>query len=131
MKNRFSSINQPKTQGRKPAQLKKFIKANGVSHQDLSNMIKNVIFANSETELLDMLRDTTKPMIIRLFIKAYLTDFKKGSIQNIMTLFSRAFGMPTQKIETEEVNPIAVMTKEERDLKLQELMNKYLENKNE
>lgn len=44
---RFSSSNQPRKKGRKPSILKK-LKAIGLSHEDITGLLENIIMANKQ-----------------------------------------------------------------------------------
>jgi hypothetical protein len=94
----FSSTYQPKNKGRKPSKLKKYIKDNNIGAPDVSCVIKNVLFSYTQDQLKEVLTDTKKPMIVRLFIKAFLTDFKYGNLTNVDKLLNRAFGAPDQNV---------------------------------
>lgn len=123
---KFSSSRQPANNGRKPSQLKKFIKDNNVNREDVALMIKSVLFSKSYDELVDILQDPKQPMIIRLFIKSYLNDFKKGSLINLQYLLDRAFGNPKQEIEVSGNVSVDQMSYEEREEKIKEYIKDYL-----
>ena len=124
---KFSSSRQPANNGRKPSQLKKFIKDNNVNREDVALMIKSVLFSKSYDELVDILQDNKQPMIIRLFIKSYLNDFKKGSLINLQYLLDRAFGNPKQEIEVNGNLTVDQMTYEEREAKILEYIEGYMQ----
>jgi len=119
---KFSSTNQPppERKGRKPSKLKKYLKDNNVTANDLALLAKNVLFTYSEEQLKDLLVDKTKPMIIRLMVRAFLEDFKKGSMINTDRIIDRAFGAPDQNI----MMMVSQMTPEERQAKIEELYKK-------
>ena len=124
---KFSSSRQPANNGRKPSQLKKFIKDNNVNREDVALMIKSVLFSKSYDELVDILQDPKQPMIIRLFIKSYLNDFKKGSLINLQYLLDRAFGNPKQEIEVSGNVSVDQMSYEEREAKIREYIEGYMQ----
>lgn len=124
---KFSSSRQPANNGRKPSQLKKFIKDNNVNREDVALMIKSVLFSKSYDELVDILQDNKQPMIIRLFIKSYLNDFKKGSLINLQYLLDRAFGNPKQEIEVSGNISVDQMSYEEREAKIREYIEGYMQ----
>lgn len=95
---RFSATYQPPNAGRKPTKLKEFVKDNGISSVDVSNIIKYVLPLN-EGELKEIIDDKSKPMIMRMLVKAIVTDVQNGTVNNLMTLLTRAFGSPKQEIE--------------------------------
>jgi hypothetical protein len=119
----FTSTYQPPNAGRKPSKLKKFIKDNGLSSWDVACMIK-IVFATSEDDLKKMLQDKTRPMMLRLFIKAYLNDFLRGDLKNWLILSERAFGKAIQPIDNSGVALITELTKEQRDARIAELLKK-------
>jgi hypothetical protein len=122
----FTKTNRPKNPGRKPSKLRKYIKETNVSREDVSAMIKNVVFAKSEQDLKKILTDPTQPMVIRLFIKAFLNDFKKGGLVNLEVLMNRAFGSPKQEIDLNGEMTVTAMSHEEREARIDELMQKYI-----
>ena len=95
----FTKENQPANRGRKPSKLRKYIKENAIDAEDVSLMIKNVIMSKNFSELQKVLEDTKTPMLIRLFIKAFLSDFRSGTLKNTDTLLDRAIGKPLTKHE--------------------------------
>ena len=120
---KFSSTYQPKKNGRKPSQLRRFIKDNNISREDVGLMIKNVLFSQSYEKLTDMVQDPKQPMIIRLFIKSFLNDFKRGSLINLNSMLDRAFGAPQQDVSVSGTISIDQLTYEEREA----IINEYLE----
>lgn len=123
----FTSERQPTKRGRKPSVLKKYIKDNDINREDVALMIKNVLFSKSYDELVDILQDNKQPMIIRLFIKSYLNDFKKGSLINLQYLLDRAFGNPKQEIEVSGNISVDQMSYEEREAKIREYIEGYMQ----
>ena len=122
----FSSTRQPAKNGRKPSQLKKYIHDNNVSREDVAIMIKNVLFDKSFDELSAMVQDNKTPMVIRLFVKAFLSDFKKGQLINFNYLMDRAYGSPKQDISFDGQIDVVQMTPKQRE----ELINEYIERYN-
>jgi hypothetical protein len=122
----FTSEYQPANRGRKPSMLKKFLKETGVSSTDVTLLIKNVLFQHNEQGLKDIILDDKQPMIIRLFVRAFLDDFKHGNLRNIETMLDRAMGKPRQDIEVNSTIVTAVdvtqMTLEEKNKRIEELL---------
>ena len=58
----FSSTNQPKKKGRKPSILKK-LKAIGLSHEDITGLLENIIMANKQ-EAQEMLKNPELPIML-------------------------------------------------------------------
>ena len=121
----FSSTYQPKSNGRKPSKLRKYIKENNISRSDISLLIKNLVLSgNTEEELKKILLDQDRPMLVRLFVRAFLDDFKKSGLQNFSTFMTHVFGLPKQDIEVSGGLDIAMLTKEEREAKIRALLEK-------
>ncbi len=96
LKKPFSKENQPKgKRGRKPSSIKKYIKENNMNYNDMIAMVKYVMPMN-QSEMNILLMDESVPILIRVFVKSILTDLRNGNLSNVMTLFDRAFGRPTQ-----------------------------------
>lgn len=104
---RFSSERQPKKNGRKPSRLTKLIKDSGVSSDDVNAIIKSLIFTKTETELQRLMEDPVEPMLVRLFVKAFLSDFKAGTLHNIDKLLARAMPVTEKKEVTQTVVSIS------------------------
>lgn len=123
----FTSENHPRNGGRKPSLLKKYIKETNISREDVGLMIKSVLFAKSYEELKLLLSDPYQPMIIRLFIKAYLNDFNNGGLVNFSVLMDRAFGAPKQDVNISGTITVETMSFEERE----RLINEYIARRNQ
>jgi hypothetical protein len=120
----FTSENQPARRGRKPSKLKKYIKDIDLSAKDLSMMIK-YIMDKTESQLTEIMKDKTRPMMIRLLVRAYLDDMKTGKLMNFGQLMDRAFGQAKQFIDqtNHEGEPnIADMNPVERQALLDQLI---------
>lgn len=98
---RFTSENQPENRGRKKSKLSAFIQESEIGADDINKVIKNVIFEKSQKELQQLLEDVDQPMLIRVFIRAYLEDFKRGDLTRFETLANRAIGKPKEVVEIE------------------------------
>ena len=115
----FTSEYQPANKGRKPSKLRKYIKDNGMGAEDVALLAKNILFSYSEQQLRDLLTDKERPMIIRLLVRAYLEDFKNGTLINMDKIMDRAFGTPQQSVTVK-----TELTPEEREAKIKELMER-------
>lgn len=111
LKKPFSKTNQPKNRGRKPSVLKKFIKDNGLTTDDISAAAKYVL-PKTRAELMDMEKDNYIPLVMRLFAKAMLKDMKGGYLNNILKIFDRAVGKPkeTKEVKTDNFNKVTIDT---------------------
>lgn len=96
---KFTSENQPDNPGRKPSLLKNYIVDNGISIQDVRLVLKNVIMDNTEDELKRICSDKEQPMIVRTVVKAYLHDFKNGSVYNLNSFLDRIYGCAAKEIK--------------------------------
>lgn len=120
----FTKDNQPANKGKKPSKLKAFLKDNQVGLADVSTMIKNILFTKSDDELRALVSDTAQPMIIRLFVRAYFEDFKRGGLDRFDTLMRWAYGDPKQVMEISGNMSITRESAEERRAKLEALIAK-------
>lgn len=112
---------------RKPSRLRKYIKEVDLTPYDVAAIIKNIIFLKTEEELRTMIYDKKRPMIIRLFIKAFLDDFKSGRLTNTKELMDRALGLPKQPLEVE--HRFDLLSEEERKDRIGYLLEKMNEPK--
>jgi hypothetical protein len=114
----FTSSFQSPNRGRKPSRLKKFIKDNNVSRDDVNLVIKNVVMNHTKSELDEICRDDDQPMLVRVLVNAFLADFKSGTLYNINSMLDRAYGQADQNIN---VNDFSNMTHEQKLARLAEL----------
>ena len=119
----FSADNQPKNPGRKPSRLRKFIKENNVSREDVGAMIRNVLFTYTQDQLNDLEHDEKKPMIIRLFVRAFRADWQRGSLQNFSTFMDRAYGAPRTEVAVTGGLEITTVSPEQRRARIDELLD--------
>lgn len=89
---KFSKDYQPGGSGPKPSKLRKYIKEISLGADDVSLIVKNVILVKTEDELKKILTERKEPMIVRLFVKAFLSDFRNSSLANVDKLLDRAIG---------------------------------------
>ncbi|MFW5700784.1 MAG: hypothetical protein ACOCWM_03755 [Cyclobacteriaceae bacterium] len=121
----FTSENQPENRGRKPSKLKKFLKENGMTADDLRLLISNTLLdGQTQSDIEDILKDKNQPMIIRLFVRAFLEDFKKGELKNFDLMMGRVMGKPKEFVH--HSGNVATKSKEELE---KELKRFYAENK--
>jgi len=123
---RFSSLNQPEKRGRLPSKLKKFCKDNSISKADVDMVFKNLIFGKTIEELQIMiLPDNRKklPVIVVLLVSAFIQDMNSGTLKEVNTVLDRIWGKATQKVEA-DVNAPVMLTSEERQQRIEELLNK-------
>jgi len=101
VRTRFSSEYQPANRGRKPSQLKAWIKENNVSSNDFIAIFTTIIATHTLEELEDMVSAKKKqklPVIVALCISAFLHDMKTGTLTAANSILDRIMGKPTQQI---------------------------------
>lgn len=99
----FSSTNQPKKKGRKPSVLKKFIKDNNLTADDIARAAK-FLLPKTKKELSSLKNDPSVPIVITLFVEGLLKDLENGYLNNILKMFDRAFGKPKEFKETKIID---------------------------
>ena len=119
----FSSDRQPKNPGRKPSGLRKFFKENNVSREDASIMIRNVLFGYTEEKLRALEDDPKKPMIIKVFARAFRRDLKNGSLTNFTIFMTWAYGAPKTEIAITGGLEITTVSPEQRRARIDELLD--------
>lgn len=95
----FSSTNQPKKKGRKPSILKK-LKAIGLSHEDITGLLENIIMANKQ-EAQDMLKNPELPIMAVGYLSALIKEIQAGKSFTIEAIIDRLDGKATQKVHAE------------------------------
>ena len=101
VRTRFSSSYQPANRGRKPSQLKAWIKQNNVSSDDFIAIFTTIIATHTLEELEVMVNEQNKPklpVIVALCISAFLRDMKTGTLTAANSILDRIMGKPTQQI---------------------------------
>jgi DNA-binding cell septation regulator SpoVG len=125
----FSSTYQPKKNGRKPSHLRKWIKDNNISTDDIRRMIGSLgPMIKTIDDAKELLEKEDTPFIVKLFLKPIIQDFVKGSTKTIQWMIEYGFGMPKQEIESTETKITAKdIPREDRKKMLSDLMRKYNE----
>jgi hypothetical protein len=118
LEHRFTSSNQSPNRGRKPSRLKRFIKDNNVSREDVNIVIKNVVMAKTKPELDELCKDEKQPMLVRVLVKAFLHDFKSGTLYNLNSMLDRVYGQADQNVN---IFDFSSMTHEQKIARLAEL----------
>lgn len=96
---RFSSSNQPRKRGRKPSILKK-LKAIGLSHEDITGLLENIIMANKQ-EAQEMLKNPELPIMAVGYLSALIKEIQAGKSITIEAIIDRLDGKATQKVQAE------------------------------
>jgi len=88
--NKFSSENQPKNKnGRKPNVITQ-LKPCNFSSQDLSTLIKNILFVYDEEKLKDIIEDKQIGIAARIIVRSCYYALKSGRLQEFNSLLDRA-----------------------------------------
>ena len=113
----FSSTNQPKKKGRKPSILKK-LKAIGLSHEDITGLLENIIMANKQ-EAQEMLKNPELPIMAVGYLSALIKEIQAGKSFTIEAIIDRLDGKAAQKIQTDttirNAEPPAIYFGDEED----------------
>lgn len=114
---RFSSSNQPRKKGRKPSILKK-LKAIGLSHEDITGLLENIIMANKQ-EAQEMLKNPELPIMAVGYLSALIKEIQAGKSLTIEAIIDRLDGKATQKVQAEttlrDAQPPAIYFGDEGD----------------
>ena len=114
---RFSSSNQPRKRGRKPSILKK-LKAIGLSHEDITGLLENIIMANKQ-EAQEMLKNPELPIMAVGYLSALIKEIQAGKSFTIEAIIDRLDGKATQKVQAEttlrDAQPPAIYFGDEGD----------------
>lgn len=114
---RFSSSNQPRKKGRKPSILKK-LKAIGLSHEDITGLLENIIMANKQ-EVQEMLKNPELPIMAVGYLSALIKEIQAGKSFTIEAIIDRLDGKATQKVQADttlrDAQPPAIYFGEEDD----------------
>ena len=100
---RFSSGNPPKKPGRKPSQLKKWIKEWDVSKDDVDAMFKNFLFAKTAGEVKAILDDKEElaklPLAIAIQLSVLTNAAKKGDGKYLEYIYNTLYGKPKETVD--------------------------------
>lgn len=114
---RFSSSNQPRKKGRKPSILKK-LKAIGLSHEDITGLLENIIMANKQ-EAQEMLKNPELPIMAVGYLSALIKEIQAGKSLTIEAIIDRLDGKAPQKVQADatlrDAQPPAIYFGEEDD----------------
>ena len=99
----FSSTYQPANRGRRRSALKKYLKDNVVSIQDVRLVFQNLLVKNlSDLRKLKTEADDL-PAIIGFTVSALLRDYEAGKLDTFNSLLDRIWGKPMQQMEFGEI----------------------------
>lgn len=97
-RNVFSSTNQPKNRGRKPSVLKKYIRDNGVTAEDMMHAFRYVAGLDRD-KLQEIVKDPKQPAIIVVAASAMLGDIMKKKLDNTSTVMRKAHIDPEKMLQ--------------------------------
>ena len=127
---RFSSTYQPNNLGKRKNKLWELVDKERVSLADLKTILESLIYNYSFSDL-EAIHNPDEgkeelPIIIALFMKAFMTDHRKGAIDTLERLMDRVYGKPINTVDVLSDNglSITIMTPEERRKRIEELLNK-------
>ena len=130
VRTRFTSEYQPANRGRKPSQLKAWIKENNVSNADFIAIFTTIIATHTLEELETMVNEKNKPklpVIVALCISAFLHDMKTGTLTAANSILDRIMGKPTQQINFGGSGGTELPTDPRERMALAEKLKKELE----
>lgn len=104
LKPAWSKENQPENRGAKPSNMKKYIRDNNLSHQDIKHIAKYVL-PLTEKQIKALINDEKKPIAVRIFARAIVKDLASGKMTNTMQLLDRAYGKPQETVEVKDNKP--------------------------
>ena len=125
---RFSKSNPPKKPGRKPSQLKKWIKDFDLSKSDVNAVFKNFLYGKTAGEINRLLKDDEEmdklPLGIALQLNILVNAAKKGDGRHLENIIYMLVGKPTQSIDIKQsIEDLP------SDLEELEALEKYLDEK--
>ena len=95
----FSSAYQPVNRGRKRSALRKFLKDNGVSLQDV-RLVFQYLMVRKMSDVKKLKEDADKlPAIVGFTVSALLKDYEAGKLDTFNSLLDRIWGKPMQQVE--------------------------------
>jgi hypothetical protein len=119
----FSSVYQPPNRGRKRSALKKYLKDNGVSIQDLRLVFQNIVIKKL-SELKTLKEEAEElPGVISFTVSALLKDYELGRLDVFNGLLDRIWGKPVQQVEMGAVRNELPDDPEERRAMAERLRN--------
>lgn len=94
----FTKTYRPKNVGRRKDYLKEFIDKNRLSLNDLKIILENIIADHSFSDLETILAEGQKtlPAFVASYIKAMITDLKKGHVDTVEKIADRVYGKASQ-----------------------------------
>ena len=133
---KFSSSYQPLNKGKRRDKLKEFIDKERVSIGDLRAIFENLVCSYSFGDY-DAIHNPESgreelPVIVAAYMKAIMTDHRKGTVDTIERLIDRVHGKPTNTVDVKSDKglSITIMSPEERDKRIEELLRKGETGKN-
>jgi len=130
IKTRFSSTYQPPNKGRRRDKLKEFIDKERLSANDLLTILEGLLMNYSFKDFEDIHNPASGheelPILVAAYMKAIMTDHRKGTTDTIDRLMDRVYGRPTNPVDLKSGSGLMVtmITPEERKKRIEELLKK-------
>ena len=110
---RFSSTNQPKSNGRKK-KIYNILKEKGYSKDDISTCFSELGFYTIQ-EAQEVCLDETKPIIMQIIAKCFIKAYEDGDWSKCKDIIDQTLGKATQKHEVNGMQDIFSKIKIEED----------------
>jgi hypothetical protein len=130
----FTTDYQPKNPGRKPSKLKKYMKDNQVSDEDIRRIIRNFIACDyTVRDLFIIANDPKQPAFITALARTLYFNIEDGEFGEWWEALRRVVAMPTESVEHSGSleQKISTITRQEAQEKLDEYVRKRLQEKPE
>lgn len=99
----------------RPVKLTTKLNEIGYSNSQVLDTIKNIL-ALTEEEVNEIAENEAFTILERMIAKAILQDISKGSMYNLETLISRAFGKPKDSEKMQSISKIEVVYVEDKTI---------------
>ena len=124
----FSSTNQPVNRGRRKNRLRELIDNDRISLDELRIILENLATSHSFADIEQMLNNGKEdlPAFVAMFLKAFVVDWRKGSLNSVELLMDRVWGKAVQAIDMTSTGnmSLTLTTPEDRKKHIQELLKK-------
>ena len=84
----------------RPLKIYSILKAQGYSKDDITTAFKEVAFYD-EAIIIELAKDKTKPMIIRIIANQFINAFKKDDYTKIKEILEHVIGKPVQPLQND------------------------------
>ena len=87
-------------------------------------MLKGVLAARTREQLQEIVQDKTQPALVVAAAAAALGVIRRGNFVGVQAMLNRIFGREREHVEIDLTADITAMTREERDARIAELLEK-------